>query len=156
MSIQLEQRVIEIIRDKNTIVSLATVDKEGIPHVTYKGSIQIGDTGDLTFYEIIETSITNKNLTYSIWFDKVIALNFLSDKRESYQIKAKVKKALIAGAEFKSAYKMIRDRFGDIDLSTIWMLEPIEVREETFQTRRVLEEEKHPLLRHLDRLTESI
>lgn len=153
MGIKLDENLIRIINSKTTIKALATVDKNGVPHVTYKGSFQIRDDGTISFYEIIETSVTNKNLTTSIWFDKVVAINFLSEEKESYQVKAKVKKAIISGQEFKEVYQAVRERFGDIDLSTVWVLEPIEVREENFSTRRVLEEEAHPLLCHLDRFT---
>lgn len=153
MGIKLEDKLIDIINRKTTINALATVDKDGVPHVTYKGSFHIRDNGLLEFYEIIETSVTNKNLTTSIWFDKVVAVNFLSEDKESFQVKAKVRKAIISGQEFKKVYQTLRERFGDVDVSTVWLLEPIEVREETFSKRRVLEEEAHPLLRHLDRLT---
>jgi hypothetical protein len=37
-----------------------------------------------------------------------------------------------------------------VDLSTIWIVEPEEVIEETFAVRKVREEALHPLLRHLD------
>ncbi|WP_455714762.1 pyridoxamine 5'-phosphate oxidase family protein [Anaerosporobacter sp.] len=153
MGIRLDENLIKIINSKTTIKALATVDKNGVPHVTYKGSFQIREDGTISFSEVIETSVTNKNLTASIWFDKIVAINFLSEERESYQVKAKVKKAIIAGQEFSKAYQALRERLGDIDLSTIWVLEPIEVREENFNTRRALEEDAHPLLCHLDRFT---
>lgn len=153
MGIKLEDKLVEIINSKTTLNALATVDKDGVPHVTYKGSFHIRENGFLEFYEIIETSVTNRNLTTSIWFDKVVAVNFLSENKESFQVKAKVKKAIISGQEFKKVYEALRERFGDVDVSTVWVLEPIEVREETFAKRRVLEEDAHPLLRHLDRLT---
>lgn len=153
MGIKLENKLVDIINSKTTINALATVDKAGVPHVTYKGSFHIRENGFLEFYEVIETSVTNKNLTTSIWFDKVVAVNFLGENKESFQVKAKVKKAIISGQEFKKVYQTLQQRLGDIDISTIWVLEPIEVREETFSKRRVLEEEAHPLLRHLDRLT---
>ena len=151
MAIQLKHQLQEIINSKSTIAALATVDKAGIPHVTYKGSFHINEKGQIVFWEVIETSVTNKNLTYSIWFDRTVAINFLSEKKESYLITAKVKKAIISGSEFKKAYQIVREHFGDIDLSTIWVLEPIDVRDETIQKRRVQEEEKHPLLCHVDR-----
>lgn len=136
MGIKLEEKLINIINSKSTIKALATVDKNGVPHVTYKGSFQFRNDGTIEFYEIIDTSVTNQNLIASIGFDKVVAVNFLSEEKESYQIKAKIKEAITSGQEFKKANQAIQKRFGDIDIAAVWILEPVEFREENFSKRR--------------------
>lgn len=136
MGIKLDEKLINIINSKSTIKALATVDKNGVPHVTYKGSFQFRNDGTIEFYEIIDTSVTNQNLIASIGFDKVVAVNFLSEEKESYQIKAKIKEAITSGQEFKKANQAIQKRFGDIDIAAVWILEPVEFREENFSKRR--------------------
>jgi hypothetical protein len=43
----------------------------------------------------------------------------------------------------------------DADLSTIWIIEPIEVREETYAVRQTLEKTRYPLIGHLDRFVKQ-
>lgn len=150
--IQLSQEVIDIIHSQDTIAAIATIDKNGIPHVTYKDSFSVTEKGELEFLEIIETSVTNKNLTYHLWFDKLVTINFLSSDKKSFLIEGKVERAIISGKEFEERYVALREKWGDIDLATVWRIEPIYFTNNSFEKRRTEEEIAHPLLRHLDRL----
>jgi hypothetical protein len=70
----------------------------------------------------------------------------------SYQIKGIPVKALICGREFQDAYSAVQNTLGkDADLSTVWIIEPREIREETPGIRREEHREKYPLAGHLDR-----
>lgn len=151
-SVKLSQEIIDIIHSQDTIAAIATIDKEGIPHVTYKDSFVVTAKGELEFLEIIETSVTNKNLTYHLWFDKLVTINFLSHDKKSILIKGKVERAIISGKEFEERYVALRKKLGDTDLATVWRIEPTDFIDDSFEKRRVEEEEAHPLLRHLDRL----
>lgn len=149
--IELTQHVKEIINSPDARKVLATVGKDGIPHVTFKGSFHVTEDGLLEFYEFIESSQTNKNLVYSLWFDKTVAVNVYLEG-ESFLIKGKVDRALVAGREFEKHYNLIQEK-KKIDLSTVWKIIPTEIKEESFEKRRKEEAENHPILRHLDMLT---
>lgn len=154
MAVALEKKVIDLLNDTKSVKVLATIDKEGNPHVTFKGSIIAREDGYIQYWELIETSQTNKNMVNSIWFNKHVAINVYADG-VSYQIKGIPYKAIIAGKEFEEAYKQVRERFEDGDLSTVWLIEPQQVIEESFSKRKAQEEEQHPILKHLDRLLEE-
>ena len=87
MSNQLSKEIIDAINNPDSIKVVATISKEGIPHVTPKGSLTVDENGRIRFLELLEKSQTQKNLVYSIWFDKYIAINIITPDRKSYLIK---------------------------------------------------------------------
>lgn len=153
MALKLTQELKDIINDPNSKKVLATIDRDGNPHVVFKGSLHVNEAGYLEYFEFIESSQTNKNMVHSIWFHKTVAINILNGSK-SYQIKGIPYRAIIAGREFEEAYHKVQEKYGDekVDLSTVWLIEPAEVFEESFEKRRKEEEEAHPILRHLDLL----
>ncbi|MBR6222925.1 MAG: pyridoxamine 5'-phosphate oxidase family protein [Lachnospiraceae bacterium] len=142
----------DIIADPNTLKVLATVDKNGVPHVVFKGSFHVNEEGNLVFYEVLESAQSNKNLVHSIWFDKKVAINILSADKQSFEIVGKPLKSITAGREFEKTYIALRESKGDIDLAAIWIIEPEQIKNETFSVRVSEDEEKYPILKHLDRL----
>lgn len=151
MAVVIGDELRALIEDKDTIKVIATVDREGRPHVVYKDLLHINQDGNLVLYELIESSQTNKNLVSSIWFKKKVAINIVGKDKSSYQIKGTPYRAIIAGREFQKHYELVQEQLGNIDLSTVWVIEPEEVIEQTFDKRRQDEEKAHPLLGHLDR-----
>lgn len=151
MAAKITEEVKKILNSENSIKVLATVDKEGIPHVAFKNSIHVNEDGYIEYLELIESSRTNKNMVYSIWFGKTVIINVLEGKR-SFLIRGIPYRSIIAGREFEKAYCRVQEKKGKIDLGAVWLIEPIEIIEETFEKRRVEEEEAHPILKHLDRL----
>lgn len=154
MAAELGEEIIKLLGDPETVKVLATVDREGRPHVAFKGSIHVNGRGQLEYFEIIESSQTNKNLVSSIWFNKPVAVNILGKDKTSFQIKGKPVKALISGREFEGHYRKLKEERG-LDLSTVWIIDAEEVIEETFAKRRSEEEAQHPLFRHLDMLVKD-
>lgn len=154
MAVKLEKEIIELLNDSDSIKVLATTDKEGNPHVVFKNSLHVREDGYLVYWELIETSQTNKNMVNSIWFHKEVAIT-VRKGTVSYQIKGVPYRAIIAGHEFEEAYKQARNISKDTDLSTVWLIEPTQVIEETYEKRRNEEEKEHPILQHLDRLLEN-
>lgn len=141
-----------IIDDPGTFKVLGSVDKNGIPHVTYKNSIRVNDDGNLEYYEILESAQSNKNMVYSIWFDKKVSINILSKEKESYEIIGKPVKSITSGKEFEKTYEALRQSKGDIDLAAIWVIQPETVKNETFSVRIAEDEKRYPIIKHLDRL----
>lgn len=142
----------EYISAKDTLKVVASIDKNGIPHVVFKGSLHVNEEGNLEFYEVLESSRNNQNFVHSIWFDKKVAVNILTNNGKSYEIVGKPLKSVTAGKKFEKVYVSLREKLGDVDLAAIWTIEPEVVKEETFVVRVQEDEKKYPLLKHLDRL----
>ncbi|MDR3166239.1 MAG: hypothetical protein LBU13_11770 [Synergistaceae bacterium] len=138
--------------DPDTVKVLAGIDANGFPHVAFKDSLRIRPDGYLEYDEIIESSDMNKVFVNAVWFGRTVSVLLLTGARRSFLIKGSVYRAIIAGWEFKERYLTARKRLGDVDLSTSWVIEPTFEREDTLEKRRIEEEERHPLLRHVDRL----
>lgn len=156
MPIKLSEEVIESIQDSNSIKVIASISKDGIPHVTVKDSITVSEDGRIIYYELLETSQTQRNLVFSIWFEKQVAINVLTKNGRSYQIKGVPHKAVVAGQKFLEAYVDVQNKLGeDVDLSTVWVIDPVEERNETFSYRREFEEKDHPYVLHVDRLAKA-
>lgn len=153
MAIKLEKEIIDLITGDKTLKVLATSDKDGVPHVVFKGSINIDGDGNIVYLELLESSKTNSNLVNSIWFRKKVAVTVKSEEGRSVQIKGTPVRCLITGPVFEQYYKLVRKRNEENDLAAVWIIEPEEIREETYKVRKVEEESKHPLLLHLDRLS---
>jgi hypothetical protein len=151
MSVKIDKALAAIINEPETLKVLATIDKNGEPHVVYKGSIHADDNGKLSFLELLESSRSNQNLVHSIWFDKKIAINVLDKDKNSYEIIGKPIRCITCGREFEQAYESVRAKLGDVDLSAIWQVEPVKITNETYRVRLREEEENFPIIRHLDR-----
>ncbi|MCR4616946.1 MAG: hypothetical protein K5669_02030 [Lachnospiraceae bacterium] len=156
MSIQLEKKIIDAIKDPASIKVIATVSKEGIVHVTPKGSLTVDENGRIKFLELLEKSQTQKNLVYSIWFDKFVAVNIITADRKSYLIKGKIYKTINSGKVFQDEYVAVQEKLGyDIDLSAIWLVDAEEVSEQTFEVRREILETAYPYEKHVDRFAKD-
>jgi hypothetical protein len=156
MSVRIHEKIAGLFRDPGTAKAVATTDKDGGIHLVYKGSLGVNPDGNILFYELHETSRTNKNMVYSLWFKRQIAVTLLAPDHTSYQIKGIPVRAIISGKEFENAYVSIREHLGaGADLSTIWIIEPTEVREETCSARQTLERTQYPLIGHLDRFVKQ-
>lgn len=156
MAVTLSKEVLEAIRDKESSKILITVDKDGVPHGSKKGSIHVNEKGQIEFYELIETSQTQKNLVYSIWFNKKVAISISTKDRKNYLIKGTPYKDIISGREFQKAYVALQEKLGeDTDLSSIWIINVEEVKEQTYSVRREQETAANPIVYHMDRIVKD-
>lgn len=144
-----------IIAEKETSKVLATVGKEGIPHAVTKGSIRVNQDGNLEYWELLEGSQTNKNLVYSLWFDKKVAVTITAKDKRSFLIVGKPVKTIVAGRKFQEEYEKVQKIFADSELAAIWIIEPEQVKEETYAVRRKEETVIHPYYVHLDSLAKE-
>lgn len=155
MAIELTQEVKDAIADPESIKVLASVDRHGEVHVVAKGSISVTEDGQIRYWELLESSQTNKNVTYALWFSKNVAINIITKDRKSYQIKGIPKRCLVAGHEYEEAYVVAQQRNEKNDLAAVYFIEPVKVQEESYLVRLAEENEKHPLYIHLDRLAKE-
>ena len=152
MPVMLKNEVVELLRESETVKVLATVDENGSPHAVVKQSLQLGEDGNLYYLEFLETSRTNKNLLRSIWFDRRVSVILKGKGDLSYQIKGKPVRSIVAGPVFQEHYLAARRRRPDADPVAVWIIEPLEVVDESFSVRMAEEEALHPLFTHLDRI----
>lgn len=132
-----------------TLKSVTAVLKSGIPHTAYKGSLHVDEDGKIRFYDIFESSKINEALVYSIWFDKYVTVNILTENKKSYEIIGKPERSITQGRVFEEVYKHLKAEKG-ADLNAIWVIEPLEIHEQTFLARKKQQEEEYPFLKHLD------
>lgn len=138
------------INDASSLKSVTAVLKSGVPHTVYKGSLHVNEDGNIVFNDILESSRINEALVHSIWFDRFVTVNVLTQDRRSYEIIGKARESITQGREFEEVYKKLKhDR--DSDLNAIWVIEPVEVRNESFSYRKAQQEKDYPFLKHLDR-----
>lgn len=154
MSIQWEEEVVRLLNDRDTVKVLATTDDQGTPHAVVKQSLRL-EEGNLVYLELLESSQTQKNLTRSIWFNRKVSVTLKGKGGQSWQIKGKPVKAIVAGEIFEKNYLAVRERLGDVDLAAVWVIRPEEVVNETYGVRKAQQEANRPILTHLDRLAKK-
>ena len=152
MSIQLGKEIVTLINDPKSLKVIASAGRDGVPSVTASDLISVGEDGKIQYLELVETSQMNKNLVYSIWFKRRVAISVFQQKGRSFQIRGLPVQAIISGDLFEKNYIEVRRRLGaKADLSTVWVIEPEEAREETLAVKITEEQTNYPLVGHLDR-----
>lgn len=146
----LTDKLIEDINAPSSLKSVTAVLKSGVPHTVYKGTLHVNRYGNIEFYDIFESSKINEAMVYSIWFDRYVTVNILTEDKRCYEIVGKPLHSITQGREFEEVYKNMKHNRGN-DLNSIWVIEPLEVREETFAVRKAEQERDFPFLKHLDR-----
>ncbi len=151
--VKINDELKQILDEPDTLKVLAVNNREGVPHVVFKGTLHAEDN-QFVFYDLLQSSEINKNLVNTIWFEKKLAINILSKDRRSFHIVGTPVKSVTAGKYFESVYENIQERFGrDTDLNAIWFIEPEEIQEVSFAYRQAEQREKFPILAHLDQIT---
>jgi Pyridoxamine 5'-phosphate oxidase len=155
MATKLNKELIALFSSDDSTKVLATVNEHGYPNASAIPYIRVDDDGNLLYLELVESSLTQKNLVRGIWFDKKVSISVSDNNGQSWQIKGKPVKTLITGPVFLHHYRDMRQRLGDVDLSAVWVIEPEEVINENILVRHAEEELAHPVFRHLDRLVKT-
>ena len=153
MTVQLPRELVELLADPESLKALATVDESGTPHVVVNNSLHLAEDGNILLLELHETSRTNHNLVRAIWFEQKVSIAVTGAGQKSYQIKGRPIRVHVTGPLYQKHYRELRRHLGDVDLSGVWVIEPLEVINEHFLSRQREEEKKHPFFRHLDRLS---
>lgn len=152
MAFSIGRDLTDLLQDPTTVKALATSGRDGSARVTFRDLVFVDDDGRLEVWEPVETSQTNRDLTYALWFGKRVSLGLRAPDGRSWRIWGTPVRALITGKRFEAAYRAVRERFGgDWDLSTVWLIEPEGAEEVTPAARVEREHERHPLIGHLDR-----
>jgi len=155
MSVQLETTLRQRIARPGVQVILATTNREGVPHVSVVEDVDVDDDGRIRCLERSEHSETNRNLVASLWFSRPVALLVRENADNSWLIRAVPHKALVAGPLFEERYRALRAREGDVELSTVWLLDPVEVHDDSPRGRAERDSRGRLELVHLDRIART-
>ena len=150
---KIDNKYIELINDPSAVKILSTVSKSGIPHAVVKQSIHYED-GKIVYLERLEGSKTNKHMTYSLWFNKMVAINILSKDKSSIQIKGIPEKMLVAGSVFEKYYRSINEQDSG-DLAAVYYIKIKEIIDESYEIREQEHTKEFPLYMHIDRLAKK-
>jgi predicted pyridoxine 5'-phosphate oxidase superfamily flavin-nucleotide-binding protein len=152
MATEISQEIREVFNDKESIKVLATSDENGVPHVVAKGSIFIDDKGDVVYLELLEKTVSGRNVTHSLWFDRKVSVLAIAKDGRSFQIKGIPYRTLISGKEYEKYYVEAEKHNPENDLAAVYYIKPDEIREETYSVRLKQQRERHPLYQHLDKI----
>lgn len=156
MAIELPREFKNLFSRRGTLKVLTTIGEDGSPHAAVKQSIQIDEEGRLLYLELLESSVTNRNMVHSLWFQRPVSILISGAGSVSWQIEGLPSKAIIAGPLFKKHYRLAHHRYGDADLAAVWIIEPLSIRNQSRIHRIEEERERHPFFMHLDRLAKPI
>jgi hypothetical protein len=140
-----------LLKDSAFVGTIATLDESGAPYVVPSPFLRLNEEGQIVHLELLETSTTHRNLLRSIWFDHPVTVS-ISGSGGVAVAKGRVHKVHVSGPIFSSYYREVRGNLEDADLAGVWLIEVLEVIDETYAVRKVREEKYHPFFRHLDRL----
>jgi hypothetical protein len=155
MPAELPRELVELFYAPGTVKVLATVDEKGAPSAQVDPLLTLDPDGNVLYLERFESSRTNRNLVRSIWFNRTVAVTLTGYDGRSYEIRGRAVRAHVSGPLFQIQYAALRRQFGDVDLATVWIIEPQEFSDESWAARQRHEEEKHPSFVHLDRLVRT-
>jgi hypothetical protein len=144
----LTEEIRELLHNHSVPKVIATRNEDGDVYAVSAPFLQPGENGQLVHLELLEKSETNRNLLRSLWYEKGIVISI-----GDLVIKGRPVKAHISGPVFRQYYQQVRTVIPDADLSTVWLIEPDQVIDETYAVRKKQEEEQFPFSVHLDRLT---
>ena len=144
--------LVEVLKDPSTVGIIATLDESGIPHAVPSPFLRLDEKGRLVHLELLETSTSHRNLLRCIWFEQPVSVTLSTPAGRVLVITGRPYKAHVSGPLFSSYYREVRSLLGDADLAAVWLIEPQQVREETYKFRKEREETLHPFHLHLDRL----
>ncbi len=152
MTDELHKRIGTLLADPGTIATIATLEESGAPCCVPSLFLKQDESGMLVHLELLETSSTHRNLLRSIWFDRPVSVTLSGREKQVLVISGRPHKALVSGSMFTACYREVRSRMGDVDLAAVWLIEQLQIRDETYLIRKAQEEALHPFYQHLDRL----
>jgi hypothetical protein len=152
MDLQLIHKARTLLVDSETVAVIATAGTDGTPQLTVSKHLELLDDGRLLHLELFESSETSRNLLRALWFNKQVAVILHGTSGQSLVLQGKPVKAHISGPVFRRYYETIRHRLGDVGLAAVWLIEPDDIRDDSYETRRRIEKERFPFHLHLDQL----
>ena len=82
------EKIEKLLEEKETISVISAVGKNGNPISQVGRKLTMWGKGRIAYYEFLESSQMQKNLVYSIWFEKEVSLSLLGKNGEIYRVSA--------------------------------------------------------------------
>lgn len=143
----------ELIKQEGNQVIISAVGKDGTPYSEAGVKVRVNADGRLAYYELLESSQMQKNLVYSLWFNKKVSLTVLDRTGRNYHLGGRIYRAWISGRDFEEEYvKILEEQGKDADLSTIWLIDVVEFTETSYPAARERERKEHPYMMHWDHI----
>lgn len=95
----------EELLEKNNIKIVSTISENGYPSIAFRNCLFTNSEDEIILLEPVETSVNNRNLTYSIWFNKKVLIALWNFERYGLLAYATIKRVIISGKEFEKYYK---------------------------------------------------
>lgn len=153
MSVKLDEKIVQLLNDDETIKIVSSVGRLGIVNSAVKQSIRLNAEGNIEYLEYLESSDTNRNLIHSLWFEHNVSILLIGKNKESYELRGIPIEAVIEGEKFQDNYVEVQEKkAGKLDLATVWVINVTEIRNKNLFERAVQERIDHPVISHLDRL----
>ena len=140
-----------VLQQPETQAVLVTTDGHGEIDTIRTETLHLDPQGHLVYLEYFESLQTNRNLVRSLWFEKKIAVTLLAGGGQTFHLKGIPRRAMICGPIFEAYYRAAHPQLPDADLSTVWIIEILEVRQEDLGARQREQDQHHAIVAHLDR-----
>lgn len=150
MPYPLDEHVESLLNDPSAVKVLATTDKNGVPHAVMDSTIHADANGSILYLERVESSVSQSDLVSSLWFKRQVAIT-VSKGEEQFLLLGRPVKSVICGPLFEHYYRQTVQNNPEADLSTVWIIEPDSVSDQSLAERIRFERETRPLITHLDR-----
>jgi hypothetical protein len=154
MADKIKEEALALLGDQNSLKILATIDENGAPYLTPKGSLRFEDNR-LLHWEILESSKTNRNLTRALWFDKTVSALAIAPDRRAYSFKLKPIRNVVSGKLFGKHYEEAAAKFNGRGIAGVWIYEILSVSDQSAKTRIAEEKAARPYFTHLDQIAKK-
>ena len=134
--VEMPEELVDILKEKETLTTLTTVDEKGVPHTVYKGSISLAEDGCLAYIEMLEGSQTSKNMLTCYRNQNTVSVTaFNPGNWKSYQVKGLPYKYVVEGPIWEDMRKGLWEKVPVAEPAGVWLIIPKEVRDESYAGR---------------------
>ena len=135
--VELPKELVASLKDPETVKVLTTVDAAGNPHSVFKASLTALDSGYLAYMEMLEFSDSTKNLLRDMYTNRQISIAVWDKANQiSYQIKGAPYRFVYEGPIWDAFLEETWKMFPDSNPPGVWLIEPREVINEDYASRR--------------------
>jgi hypothetical protein len=147
----LDEALVHLLQDKDALKIIGSVGKDGIPDLSIAQLLDIDADSNIRYFELLEHSRTNQNLTYSLWFNRSIAILAAGADGRHLEVIGTPVRAIITGEDFEKAYIKAQNQYGNgTTLSTLWLIRPESVHDKRYAVQKAEEQKNNPFLSFLD------
>ena len=124
--------IANLLKEPGTTAIIASLNEQGAPHAVPSPFLALDEQGRLVHLELLETATSHRNLLRSIWFDKPVSVTLTGQAGQVLVVGGLLRKAHVSGPLFSDYYRLVRSQLDDADLAAVWLIEPQQVRDETY------------------------